>query len=143
LKHDPANDVLQIDGAVFVRFRYPAPQGMAIVYDFKMRDNRPEWTRDPPSELSGYVAAVGYAKQQRWLKDTMEKSYENAAAAMIAGMNTRVKSFSRVNEDTGGTTANSGTSQTSEGELVEFCVLETWMDPEDKSVWTLAVARPK
>jgi hypothetical protein len=143
LTHDGANDVLQIDGAVLVRFRYRSSNQLNLDYNFIMKDNKPEWIKDPPGALSGFISAVGYAKQQRRIKDTIEKSYENALAAMIAGMDTKITNISHVNESSGGTKTNSGTFQFSEGEIVEFYVLEIWIDPDDKSVWTLAIAKPK
>jgi hypothetical protein len=42
--------------------------------------------------------------------------------------------------DAAGRGALSETLQVSEGALSGFLVLETWIDPKTKSVWTLAVA---
>jgi hypothetical protein len=136
---DPKNDVVKTDNAVFVRFKYAAS---AIPVDFTASMNnegRPNWTysRDLP-RIEGFLTAVGFARNQVRLRDTIRKSTEAAAARMIEGISTQVISTDRAATGMGA----SGQIQTrSAGKLNNFQTIEFWIDPKTGYVYTLAIAR--
>jgi hypothetical protein len=45
-----------------------------------------------------------------------------------------------VKETTSNTSASTSSVQFAEGNVTGFYVLDTWINPNDKSVWTLAIA---
>ena len=122
------------DGSVFVKFAYPATFPGSVSYSFaRNQDGSPEWKTQPPREISGFVAGVGYSSRLERFGDTFRKSYESAAAAIVSGASNSV-----VARDTQG---DSSIRSRSSGYLYNFTVLETWIDPKSRAVWTLAIAR--
>ena len=138
LVFDPERDVVKIDGTVFVRFTYPASFPGKITYPFARNPNgSPEWMNRPPREIDGFMAGVGFARKQSRQRDTITKSSESAAAALVSQINSSMssKEVSAVNEKT------TVIQQQSIGKLSNFLVLEIWIDPESDAVWTLAIAK--
>jgi hypothetical protein len=140
LRFDPQTDVLAVDGAVFVRFTYEGSLPGAVNYSYNWNGNgAPSWTTRPPGEIGGCAAGVGYARPQRQLRDTFIRSYENAAASIIAGISSRMTTGEADSPEG----RVSSTLQVSEGSLQGFYVLEAWREPSTGAVWTLAIARPR
>jgi hypothetical protein len=138
LQYKPETDILVDNSVVYVRFDYAANVD-TFSYNDKLIDGAPGWIKKPPIEISGYMAAVGFAKNQSRFKDTIAKSYENAAASLISRLSARVETREADDSSTGSV---SETLQISEGAVTNFLALEIWVDPKSKSVWTLAVANP-
>jgi hypothetical protein len=138
LTFDSNRDVLNIDGSVFIRFSYPSSFPVGIGYGFaREADGTPEWVRNPPEEISGFITGVGFSGRRFYLRDTFEKSCDAAVAALVS----RVSAAVTV-EVTSEVDRNAFFSyQLSMGRLDHFFVLEIWVDPKDKSVWTLAIAQ--
>ncbi|MDR3301875.1 MAG: hypothetical protein LBT01_04995 [Spirochaetaceae bacterium] len=138
LVYEETKDVLRTTDAVFVRCTYPVSVMNPIKYIPVITNGKPDWTHAPPTEIAGLLAGVGFAGKQRRLSETIAKSYKNAIVALL----TRVSTDMVVRDtDSAGHGALSETLQVSEGALSGFLVLETWIDPKTKSVWTLAVAK--
>jgi hypothetical protein len=137
LRFDPEQDVWRSGNAVFVRFSCPSPGAERLDYRPPVVvSGEPEWTRRPPL-IAGYTTAVGFAGPHRSIREAVSKSYEDAAAGLIAGQSIKVQVF-----DLGsGGGGRSYTAATAEGELQGFVALEIWIDPKTKGVWTLAAAR--
>ncbi|GHV70749.1 hypothetical protein AGMMS49928_19720 [Spirochaetia bacterium] len=141
LNFDPEKDVVRVSGAVLVRFTYsgaslagnPSYQSKASV------GGKPWWVKDQPTEIGDFMAGVGFARPHSRFKNTVIKSYENAAALIISQVSTRTDT---VDSDRNGSTGSSVT-QVSEAALVNFYVLETWVDRSNNQVWTLVIAKPK
>jgi hypothetical protein len=109
-----------------------------ISYKFAHNQNgSPVWTTNPPKEINGFIAGVGYSGRQFYIKDTFEKSC-SAAAADIVSMLSTVITTSGVSADG---YSSSLIRQESKGYLSHFLVLETWIDPKTQAVWTLAIAQ--
>ena len=138
LTFDPERDVLRTDEAVFVRFAYAAnvpPVDFAV----PVNEGRPNWSysRDLP-QIDGYLTAVGFARNQVRLKDTINKSSEAAIARMIEDVSTQIVASDKAGTGTGA----SGQIETrSEARLNNFQILEFWIDPNTKYVYTLAIAK--
>ena len=138
LNYDPERDVVTMDGAIFIRFTYPAAFPGNIAYSSGRNPNgSPEWTNRPPSEIGGFLTGVGFARKQMRKRDTIAKSSEAAAAALVSRINSSVstKEVSARGENA------TVVQQQSIGRLSNFLILEMWMDPETEAVWTLAIAR--
>ena len=138
LTFDPERDVTRGDNIVFVRFSYPGAFPVSVNYkSTKESDGSPGWIKHPPQEINGFMAQVGFAKRQQRLKDTIARSSENAISHFItrssSSINTTETSFNEV--------TTSLITQKSSGRLLNFLILETWIDPNDMSVWTLSVAK--
>jgi hypothetical protein len=141
LSYNPEEDVLTADGAVYVRFSCGIPLPGDLRYPGgKNRDGSPSWTTRPPAEIGGYQAGVGYARPQQRAGDTHNRSYEAAAAYIIAQLSSSAEAGEA---EMSGEGRASSSWELSEGELVNFYVLETWREPDTGALWTLAIAKPR
>jgi hypothetical protein len=136
LTFDPEKDVLRTDGATFIRFQFNA----SIDVDYSPKTGgRPSWVnnRDLP-EFNGYTTVVGYAGKRSRLRDTISASCDSAAAKLIESASFQVSSReTSVAGSSGATTLHIK----SEGRLANFQILGFWIDPDNGSVSTLAIAR--
>ena len=136
LTFDPQNDVLITREAVFVRFQHNT---MVTDIDYTVRfvNGRPDWIRNHNKlEFEGYVTAVGFAQNQRRLKDTIFRSTQNAAVRMIEDLSTTVNTRDVIT----GQGSASYIQAKSEGRLNNFRVIDFWIEPETRFVYTLAIA---
>jgi hypothetical protein len=138
LVYDEAKDLLRTSDAVFVRCTYPVPAIHPIPYTARIIDGEPEWIHRRNQEIAGYMAGVGFAAKQRRPSETITKAYESAIIALLSRTSTVVTVR---DTDAKGNGAVSEMVAVAEGALSDFFVLETWIDPKTKAVWTLAVAR--
>jgi hypothetical protein len=136
LTFDPQNDILITSEAVFVRFRH-STAATDINYTARFVNGRPGWIRNRNiPEFEGYLTAVGFAQNQRRLKDTIFRSTQNAAIRMIEDLSTTVNTKDVITGQ-----GSSSTIQTkSEGRLNNFRVIDFWIEPETRYVYTLAIA---
>ena len=135
---DPQRDVIHIDGAVFVRFVYPAVfPGNLNFFPARGRDGRPAWIDNRPNMIGGFYAGVGFAARQTRLRDTITMSYESAIVSIVSRISTNVTA----RETSAGPQNVSFIHRRSEGTLKHFLILETWIDPQNLQVWTLVVAK--
>ena len=139
LTFDPDRDLTRnSDGSVYIRFTYPASFPGNVSYSFaRNSDGSPEWKNRPPQEINGFLAGVGSSGRLEKIGDTFRKSYEYAAAAIVTGSSTSVVTRDTMSDSQN----NSYILRRSSGRLVNFVVLETWIDPKNRTVWTLAIAR--
>jgi len=138
LTYNANRDVLRNEGNVLIRFSYPASFPVGINYGFaREADGSPEWVRRPPEEIGGFITGVGYSGRQLYFRDTFEKSCDAAVAALVSRVSTDVT----VEMTSDGDRNALYTYQQSKAKLDHFLVLEIWVDPKNRSVWTLAIAR--
>jgi hypothetical protein len=147
LDYDPAADVMQLDNSIFVRARFrgsaavQAPPGDLLAGD---GSSRPGWVDSSPEEISGYRVGIGYAGRRGLHRDTVNASFEAAIFSIIRAMSSQV-SAGTVNSQGPGNfdyrTTNDSTIS-ARGKLKGLYVLDTWIDPANMSVWTLAIALP-
>jgi len=140
LSFDPEQDVFDGDGYLMVRFTYPANFAGAIAYSPAAgnTNSRPEWINRPPVSTGNYIIGVGFANRQLRFRDTIMKSYESAAVALVSQISTSVTTGSL--SDSAAYQNTETVYQYSEGRLRNFVVLETWIDPDSRAAWTLAIA---
>ena len=138
LNYDPERDVIDTEDGLFIRFTYPSSFPGRISYKFGNNpDGSPEWTARPPQEMDGYMVGVGFSRRQARWRDTFTKSCEAAIIAMVSQTSSSVEAGDSVYNNQSSTFFY----QKSEGRLSQFLVLEVWIDPNNQSVWTLAVAK--
>jgi hypothetical protein len=138
LTFNSSRDVLRVDGGVFVRFSYPSSFPAGISYGFaRGADGSPEWVKNPPDEIGGFLTGVGFSGRQFYFRDTFEKSCNAAVAALASRVSTSVT----VDMTSDGGWNSLVSYQRSAALLDHFLVLEIWVDPKNQSVWTLAIAR--
>jgi hypothetical protein len=146
LQYHPAADVYEFDDTIFVRARY-AGNSFTINYQGSPPEEKPIWISSPPRNFEGFVAGVGYANRHKYLKDTIIKSYEAAVYAIVRNIsNTVGGSVDAYNDSTNilsSVDVNTAYTVSSSAVLRGFYVLEIWIDPATKAVWTLAVAIPR
>ena len=138
LTFDPERDVVITDEAVFVRFTYAATVP-SVDFTASMNEGRPNWSysRDLP-QIDGYLTAVGFARNQVRLKDTINKSIDAAIARMIEEVSTQIVSSDKAGTGMG---ASGQIYTRSEARLNNFQILEFWIDPNTRYVYTLAFAK--
>jgi hypothetical protein len=138
LTYDPQNDVLITREGIFIRFQYPASV-TEINYSGGIVSGQPTWIKNSGKpEFAGFVTAVGFSRNQIRLKDTIYKSAENAVVRMIESLSTTVNTKET---SVTGQSSSSFVHTLSEGILREFHVIEFWIEPKTRYVYTLAVAR--
>jgi hypothetical protein len=137
LRFDREKDLVRTDKAVFIRCVYEAPGLLPVERVYGTGNGEPAWLHGDLTEIPGYISAAGFSKNHRYLTETIARSRESAAAALMAIVSSRIAT--RVADHTlrGGTDI----TEVVEGELLNFMVLETWIEPGTGSVWTLAAAR--
>jgi hypothetical protein len=143
LEYDPAADVMQIDNTIFVRARLrgpaQAPYQSLLSWD---GSSRPGWVDNPPVEISGRRVGVGYAGRRALHRDTVNASFEAAIFSIIRAMSSQV-SAGAVNYQGPGSfdyRSVNDTAISARGKLKGLYALDTWIDPSNMSVWTLAIA---
>jgi hypothetical protein len=145
LEYDPGADVIQIDNTIFVRARFRSPERIQIDYQAPSSvEGRPVWIDNPPAEISGYRVGIGYAGRRARIRDTVNASFEAAIFSIIGTVFSQV-SADAMNRRGSGTfeyRSAAGAAVSARGRLNGFYVLDTWIDPSNMGVWTLAIARP-
>jgi hypothetical protein len=146
LQYNPDTDVYESDDTIFVRTRY-AGNGFAVNYRSSPSREKPAWISIPPRSIEKFVTGVGYANRHRYLKDTIIKSYEAAVYAIVRNIVNTIGGSVDAYKDTAhalnSAGANTAYRVSSSAVLKGFYVLEIWIDPETKAVWTLALASPR
>jgi len=144
LQFNADTDTLEIENSFFVRTIYPSALPFPLRYKpVHGADQKPDWVDNPPVNIEGYEVGVGYSGRYSLLSDTYRNSSHNAIFYIIRGINATSKSSEMLYQNTGSLfgykTSNNNTVY-SYGTLTGFYVLDTWMDPKTRSVWTLAIA---
>jgi hypothetical protein len=141
LEFDPETDVLVTENSVFVRARWPSPD-LPNVNFISQGTGRPDWTLNPPDTINGYPVGVGRSGAHSRSFSAVIASCENAIAALLHNKyNSLDAEVASVETSTGSNMAATTNREVAEGELSQFYVLEIWIDPADRSVWTLAIAK--
>ena len=145
LRFNADTDTLEMENTFFVRTVYPAALPVAVKYRpvYRGADKKPDWVNNPPSAIEGYEAGVGYSARHSSLADTYANSCNNAIFSIIRNVNTVSRSNSTLYNNGGlfGYKTSSDNITYSYGVLTGFYVLDTWIDPQAKTVWTLAIAK--
>ena len=130
-------DLMAVDRGIMIRFNFAALFPKSISYNFTRNlGGRPDWISNPPGDINGLIAGIGYSGRLSRFRDTFERSCDAAAADIVSRLSTVVTT-----KDTSvGYQNTSLIYQLSEGHLEHFLVLEIWIDPATQAVWTLAVA---
>jgi len=144
LQFDADTDTLETENTFFVKTMYSSALPFPVSYRPVHRaDQKPDWVDNPPLEIEGYEVGTGYSGRFSSLTDTYRNSSRNAVIDIIRKINATTMSSGMLYQNTGSLfgykTTNDNTVH-SFGTLTGFYVLDTWMDPHDKSVWTLAIA---
>jgi len=143
LQFNTDTDTLETENSFFVRTIYRSALPFPLRYSPVHRaDRKPDWADNPP-RIEGYEVGVGYSGRYSSLADTYKNSGRNAVFEIIRGINAVSESSDTLYQNTGNLfgykTSNNNTVR-SYGTLSGFYVLDAWMDPKTKSVWTLAIA---
>jgi hypothetical protein len=144
LQFNADTDTLEKENSFFVRTIYRSSLPFPLRYRPVHRaDQKPGWVDNPPLDIEGYEVGVGYSGRYSSVSDTYKNSSRNAVFDIIRRINATSESSDMLYQNTGNLfgykTSNNNTVR-SYGTLTGFYVLDTWMDPREKTVWTLAVA---
>ena len=141
------SDTIEVDKTVFIRTTYPGALPFPINYrpTYSLKDKKPSWVDNPNVVIQGYEVGIGYSWRQSSPYRTWINSYNNAVFSIIKNINFYVRSEFVIYQNTGdlfGNTNSTNKNTTySSGTLYGFYILDAWMDPATKAVWTLAIAR--
>jgi hypothetical protein len=147
LVYDSDRDILQWENSLFVRARYPragetSPPFTGVPAELSA-GAPPGWVNTPPGEIPGYVYGIGVADRRAYHRDTVNASCEAAVFSIIRNLSGRVRS-GIVDARKSGAFGYSGAeeiSTSSDLSIEGFYVLDIWIDPFSRAVWTLALAR--
>jgi len=146
LQYNADTDSMEIDNSFFIRavYRSPLPEPVNFSPKYSGADRKPDWIDNPPNEIEGYETGIGFSGRYSSIADTFTNSWYNAVFAIIRNINMSSQSSDLLYQNTGSLfeykTSNDNKLY-SFGELNYFYVLDTWIDPKTKSIWTLAVAK--
>jgi len=146
LQYNADTDTMEIENSFFVRTVYPSSLPSAVNFNPKYTgaDRKPDWIDNPPNEIDGYEVGVGFSGRYSSITDTFTNSWYNAVFAIIRNVNTSAHSGDLFYHSTGslfGYKTSNDNMLYSFGALDCFYALDTWIDPKEKSVWTLAIAK--
>jgi hypothetical protein len=144
LVFDPLTDVFENNNAIFVTAYIRSDVSLPSFRGHSFGKERPSWIDTPPSEIEGFIAGIGFSSRLSSYGDTVIKSYESAVIGIIENMNTRVMGGQQTYQNNASVFsfyADSSSETSSAGELKNFYIIESWTDPKNLSVWTLAVAK--
>jgi hypothetical protein len=139
LVFDKENDILEKNGAVFVRAQYAGISAFPV-YQTTVKDGVPDWVGNYVLNIPGFLTAVAYSKNKGSPQKTFQASYENALVSLLPNLSS--KHASEVIDVEGGGRMTLNTS-TNSGTLENVMILETWWDKKTGTVWTLLAARQK
>jgi hypothetical protein len=145
LQFNADTDAIELGNSLIIRTTYPGALPIPIKYrpTYRGVDQRPSWVDNPPHGIEGYEVAVSHSARYSSLADTYTNSYRNAIFTIIRNVNTISRSNDVTYQNTGslfGYRSSSDNVMYSYGTLTGFYVLDTWLDPKTKWVWTLAIA---
>jgi len=144
LQFNADTDTLETENTFFIRTAYRSALPFPVRYSPVHRaDQKPDWVDNPPLDIEGYEVGVGYSGRYSSLADTYKNSAQNAIFSIIRDISASYKSYDVQYQNTGslfGYMYSNNNTVYSNGTLTGFYVLDTWMDPKTKSVWTLAIA---
>jgi hypothetical protein len=145
LQFNADTDTRELENLLIIRVTYPGALPVPIRYrpTYSGMDQKPDWVDNPPLKIEGYETAVSYSAPYSSLADTYTNSYRNAIFTIIRNINTISRSNEITYQNTGslfGYRTSSDNVMYSYGTLTGFYILDTWLDPKTKWVWTLAIA---
>jgi hypothetical protein len=145
LQFNADTDTLEMENTFFVRTVYPAGLPSPVNYYpvYRGADQKPDWVDSPPVNIEGYEVGVGYSSRRASLADAYTNSCNNAIFAIIRNIVTVFRSSDVLynSEALFGYKTSNNNITYSYGSLTGFYVLDTWIDPHAKTVWTLAIAK--
>jgi hypothetical protein len=146
LKFNADIGTIEVENTFIIRTSYPAALSVPISYrpTYGAADQKPDWVDNPPLAISGYEVGVGHSGRFASLADACTNSYHNAVFAIIKSVNSTFRSSDFMYQNTGslfGYKTSSDNATYSYGILNGFYALDMWINPKDKSVWTLAIAK--
>jgi hypothetical protein len=135
-------DVFEEGNAIFVNVR-AGTSASVPQYRGHSSGRRPRWINSVPV-IDGYLVGVGNSARLSSHADTVRKSYENAVIGIIENIAIQVNSaqgnYENISSVFGFDMFSSNVSSAF-CTLSGFYIIESWTDPSNFSVWTLAVAR--
>ena len=142
---DADKDSFEIDNTFFIRVVYPASLPFPVKYRpvYSGADKKPDWVDNPPLEIEGYESGVGYSGRYSSIAGAYTNSVNNAVFAIIRNINAVSKSSDLLYQETGSLFGYKTSSENivySFGTFKNFYILDSWIDPKEKTVWTLAIA---
>jgi hypothetical protein len=146
LQFNADTDTIEIENTFIIRTTYPAALSVPVNYRpvYNSDKQKPDWVENPPLEIAGYEVGVGYSGRYSSLADTCTNSYHNAILAIIRNINSTFRSSDLLYQNTGslfGYKISNDNVTYSYGTLTGFYILDMWINPKDKTVWTLAIAK--
>ncbi|MDR2020946.1 MAG: hypothetical protein LBQ14_09295 [Treponema sp.] len=141
LAFDEDKDILEKNGAVIVMTRYV---GVSVVppYESRLEEGVPVWTKNHIPAIPGFLAGVGHSRNRGSLQKTCAASYEAAIVSLLPLLSVRVSS-EVIDSDGAGAGKLTSNVTNSEGDLVNVMILETWVEKNTNSIWTLIAAKAK
>lgn len=122
--------------SIFVRVRYSSSDIPSVDFTPSAAGSRPTWINSPPETISGFSVGVGFANPQVFMRNAIISSYENAACDIAWHMSYTINS----EFDDAGVDSRNIIEAVTNVQLHKFYVLETWIDPIELKVYTLAIA---
>ena len=145
LQYDADTDTVLIDNTFFIRTVYTSALSFPVNFrpTYSGENKKPDWIDNPPLAIDGYEVGIGFSARYASVADTYNNSRNNAIFAIIRNVNSTSQGSDLLYQNTGNLFGYKTSNENivySFGTLNGFYVLDTWFDPVNKTVWTLAIA---
>jgi hypothetical protein len=144
LVFDPSADVFEFNNAIFVIASVVSNVSMPQFRGHSWGKERPRWVDTPPAEIEDFIVGTGFSSRLSSHSDTVVKSYENAVIEIIENINISLRGKQQSYQNNSSAFdffLDSSNETAAKGELKNFYIIESWTDPKNMTVWTLAVAK--
>ena len=146
LRHNPDTDAIEIDNTLIIRTTYPSslPAPVSFRPTYARGNGKPDWVDNPPLQIEGYEVGIGYAGRHSTISAACTVSYNNAIFSIVRNVGTRSRSSDLLYQATDSLFAYKTLNENmihAQASLENFYVLDMWIDPQTKVVWTLAIAK--
>jgi hypothetical protein len=144
LEFDPDTDAMEMENALFIRASYRAALPGPVEYrpNYAGPGRKPDWVDQEP-RIPGYEVGIGYAGRYSSIADACTASWKNAVFSIVRNISTSAKAGGLNYQGPGFFDYNTSDSKTiyAAAELENFYILDIWIDPQTKAVWTLGIAK--
>jgi len=146
LSYNSDKDAVEIDNAFILRTTFASSLSNPIKYrpTHRKSDGKPDWVENSNIKIEGYEVGIGYAGRHSTMAATCDTSFKNAIFSIIRTVQTTARVSDMLYQATDSLFAYKTANENliyAQASLDGFYVLDMWIDPKSKAVWTLAIAK--
>jgi hypothetical protein len=141
LTYNMDSDILETQNTLFLKTHYTPAARLNVQYRRDHKNGVPEWISHSIDNISGFLAASGFAVHHQLDGDTYMQACKDAFFSLLQEVNRTISDENMSIEQNGNVYTQSTSIQHSSATLEGFYVLDIWIDPQTQDMWTLAIAK--